>query len=83
LYELFNIQPERMVPWEAIVLVVDGESQSKCMMVDEIVGKTEVVIKNLGDRLKNLRGVTGGAIMGDGQIGLILDPEGIFELSEA
>lgn len=82
LYELFNIRPERMVPWEAIVLVVDGESQSKCMMVDEIIGKTEVVIKNLGERLKNLRGVSGGAIMGDGQIGLILDPEGIFDLSE-
>ena len=83
LYELFNIRPEKMVPWEAIVLVVDGESQSKCMMVDEIIGKTEVVIKNLGERLKNLRGVSGGAIMGDGQIGLILDPEGIFDLSEA
>lgn len=83
LYELFNIRPEKMIPWEAIVLVVDGESQSKCMMVDKIIGKTEVVIKNLGERLKNLRGVSGGAIMGDGQIGLILDPEGIFELSEA
>ena len=82
LYELFGIEPERRNPWEAIVVVVDGGERSKCLLVDQIIGKAEVVIKGLGEGLKELRGISGGAILGDGQIGLILDPEGLFELSE-
>jgi two-component system, chemotaxis family, sensor kinase CheA len=82
LHELFGIEPERRNPWEAIVVVVDGGDRSKCLLVDQIVGKAEVVIKGLGEGLKELKGISGGAILGDGQIGLILDPEGLFELSE-
>ncbi len=82
LYELFGIEPERRNPWEAIVVVIDGGDRSKCLLVDQILGKAEVVIKGLGEGLKELKGISGGAILGDGQIGLILDPEGLFELSE-
>ncbi len=82
LYDLFGIEPEQRNPWEAIVVVVDGGDRSKCLLVDQIIGKAEVVIKGLGEGLKELKGISGGAILGDGQIGLILDPEGLFELSE-
>lgn len=82
LYDLFGIEPSRKEPWEAIVVVVEVESRAKCLLVDEIIGKAEVVIKSLGAGLKNIKGVSGGAILGDGRIGLILDPEGVFELSE-
>ena len=82
LYDLFHIKPECRDPWEGIVAVVDGEGRSKCLLVDKIIGKAEVVIKSLGDGLKNIKGVSAGAILGDGNIGLILDPEGLFELSE-
>ena len=63
-------------------MVVEGENRSKCLLVDEVIGKAEVVIKSLGSGLKHIRGVSGGAILGDGRVGLILDPEGLFELSE-
>jgi two-component system, chemotaxis family, sensor kinase CheA len=82
LYELFNIAPEQVNPWESIVVVVEGEDRSKCLLVDKILGKAEVVIKSLGESLKSIKGVSGGAILGDGNIGLILDTEGLFELSE-
>ncbi|MBW2631883.1 MAG: chemotaxis protein CheA [Deltaproteobacteria bacterium] len=82
LHELFDIEPEHQDPWEAIMVVVEGENKSKCLLVDEIIGKEEVVIKSLGEGLKSARGVSGGAILGDGNVGLILDPEGLFELSE-
>ncbi len=82
LHELFGVASERKKPWETILMVVDSDSRSKCFMVDEILGKEEVVIKGLGEGLKATRGVSGGAILGDGNIGLILDPEGLFELSE-
>ena len=82
LYALFGIEPLKKDPWEAIVVVVEGENRAKCLLVDEIIGKAEVVIKSLGAGLKHIKGVSGGAILGDGRIGLILDPEGLFELSE-
>lgn len=82
LHELFGVASERKKPWETILMVVDSDNRSKCFMVDEILGKEEVVIKGLGEGLKATRGVSGGAILGDGNIGLILDPEGLFELSE-
>jgi two-component system chemotaxis sensor kinase CheA len=82
LYQLFGIEPEYKEPWEAIGVVVEGEDRSKCLLVDKIVGKAEVVIKSLGDGFKNIRGISGGAILGDGQVGLIIDPEGLFEFSE-
>lgn len=82
LYELFNIEPEHREPWDAIVVVVDSEKGSRCLMVDKIIGKAEVVVKSLGEGLKNVKGVAGGAILGNGRIGLIIDTEGLFELSE-
>ena len=43
------------------------------ILVDEIIGHQQVVIKNLGAEMGNLRGITGGAILGDGAAALILD----------
>jgi two-component system chemotaxis sensor kinase CheA len=82
LYELFGIEPEHREPWDAIAVVVEGEGHALCLLVDNIIGKAEVVIKSLGTDLKNIRGVSGGAILGDGRIGLILDTEGLFDLNE-
>ncbi len=82
LHELFGIECEHREPWEAIIAVIEAEDRSKCIMVDEIVGEEEVVIKSLGESLKDIKGISSGAILGDGNVGLILDPEGLFELSE-
>jgi len=82
LHKFFGIECEYESPWEAIIAVVEGEDRSKCIMVDEIIGEEEVVIKGLGESLKDIKGISSGAILGDGNVGLILDPEGLFELSE-
>jgi two-component system chemotaxis sensor kinase CheA len=80
LYQMLGVVPQRQDPWEALVVVVENEGQQRCLMVDELVGKQEVVIKTLGEKFKKVKGVAGGAIMGDGRVGLILDINGIFEL---
>ena len=51
------------------------------MLFDELLGKEEVVIKSIGETFKNIKGVAGGAILGDGRVGLILDILGIFQVS--
>ena len=43
------------------------------IIVDEIVGRQQVVIKKLGDELANVKGMSGGAILGDGCAAVILD----------
>jgi len=83
LYSLFGVKPEHEEPWDAIALVVEGNGRAKCLLVDKIIGKAEVVIKSLGEGFGKVRGIAGGAILGDGRVGLILDTEGIFALSEA
>jgi two-component system chemotaxis sensor kinase CheA len=82
LYNLFGVDPKHKDPWKAICVVVEGGDRSKCLLVDKIVGKAEVVIKSLGESFKNIKGISGGAILGDGQVGLIVDPEGLFDFSE-
>ena len=56
-------------------LLVVGESEGKlfCLLVDALLGKQEVVIKSLGPEFSQVRGLAGGAILGDGRVGLILD----------
>ena len=65
---------QAMQPWEGIVVIVEHSGRVSALLVDEMVSKQEVVIKNLGAFMQNLPGVAGGAILGDGSIALILDP---------
>ena len=80
LYRVLGAVPRKDQPWEALVVVVENEGRQKGLMVDDLVGKQEVVIKNLGETLKAVKGVAGATIMGDGRVGLILDVHGIFEI---
>ena len=66
--------------WEKLVVVVENQGERRCLLVDELIGQEEIVIKNLGGALKNIKGVAGGAIMGDGKISLILDIAGILDI---
>ena len=77
LYQLFGVEPGNTDPCESIVVVVENEGRLRALMVDELLGKEEVVIKNLGG-MSNIQGVAGGTILGDGRVGLILDLAGII-----
>jgi two-component system chemotaxis sensor kinase CheA len=80
LHRTLGIQPRQEQPWEALVVVVENEGRQKALMVDDLLGKQEVVIKNLGEHLKNVEAVAGATLLGDGRVGLILDIHGIFEM---
>jgi len=78
LYRRFQVAPRSENPREGVLLVAETEDSRFCLMVDELIGKQEVVIKSLGETFKQVTGIAGGAILGDGRVGLILDLEGIF-----
>ena len=61
------------LPWERLAVVVENQERKLCLLVDELLGQEEVVIKNLGGWLTDVKGIAGATIMGDGRVGLILD----------
>jgi two-component system chemotaxis sensor kinase CheA len=79
LYKLFNVPPTSTAPEEALVVIVQDNDRRCCLMVDELVGQQQVVIKSLADSLGSIKGISGGAILGDGSISLILDVPGLIE----
>lgn len=79
LHRRFGIAHDANHPWDGIVVIVEHSGKVSALLVDEMVSKQEVVIKNLGAFMQSLPGVAGGAILGDGNIALILDPGTLLE----
>lgn len=77
---IFDIKNNSGDPWESLIVTVEHDGQQMCLLIDELLGKEEVVIKSLGETFKDSKGIAGGAIMGDGRVGLILDMAGIWEI---
>ncbi|EMN02301.1 P2 response regulator binding domain protein [Leptospira noguchii str. 1993005606] len=63
------------------VVIVQYKGRKIGFMVDELVGKHETVIKSLEKNFRNIRGLTGASIMGDGTIIMVLDIPGIVEIA--
>ncbi len=58
---------------QGLIIVGESEGRQFCLLVDALAGKQEVVIKSLGPQFAHIQGLAGGAILGDGRVGLILD----------
>jgi two-component system, chemotaxis family, sensor kinase CheA len=78
LHRRFGLTPLSEDPRQGVLVVAEVEGQRFCLLVDELIGKQEVVIKSLGEVFAGVAGIAGGAIMGDGRVGLILDLEKLF-----
>ena len=67
-------------PTQGIVMVLEAGQDCRCVLVDALVGKQEVVIKSLGETFQNQQEFAGAAILGDGRVGLILDTTALVRL---
>jgi two-component system, chemotaxis family, sensor kinase CheA len=74
----FGVKPAFTDAKDGVLVLAEVESQRFCILVDEVIGKQEVVIKNLGETFRSVKGIAGGAILGDGRVGLILDLDRLF-----
>ncbi|MBF0634849.1 MAG: chemotaxis protein CheW, partial [Nitrospinae bacterium] len=68
-------------PCNGLVIIVESDEKVYGLMVDDLLGQQQVVIKNLGKRFKGLPGISGGTILGDGRVGLILDVSGVVAMN--
>jgi two-component system chemotaxis sensor kinase CheA len=76
----FNIRARSVDVGEAIIVVVEADGDARCLLVDQLIGKQEVVIKNLGETFQSNPNLAGAAILGDGRVGLILDVNALVKL---
>ncbi len=83
LNHVFEVENSCTEITDGIAVVVENEGRHRALLVDELLGKQEVVIKSLGGFLKDIKGLAGGTILGDGRVGLILDLAGLISASEA
>ena len=81
LHRLFDIAPKSEDPTEGLVVIVEYEGQQAALLVDELLGQQQVVIKSLETNFYKLEGVAGATILGDGKVALILDVAGLVLLS--
>ena len=65
---------------EGIIIVVESGDAMRGILVDELIGKQEVVIKSLGETFKDQNLLAGAAVLGDGAVGLILDVDTLVKL---
>ncbi len=82
LSHLFRIDGANDSLSETLLVVLESNSTRCCLQVDELLGQQQVVIKSLGDALGQVRGVSGGAILGDGRVAPILDVAALLAQAE-
>jgi two-component system chemotaxis sensor kinase CheA len=81
LHKFFKVQPDTTNLEEGIVVAIENESRVMCLFADELLGAQQVVVKAIPRYIKNIRGISGCTIMGDGKVSLIIDVSGLFDSS--
>ncbi len=83
-YPVLRIAERYQVPGacaedDAMLVMVTVEKKTICLLVDNLVGKQEIVVKPIPDYIKKVKGLSGCTQLGDGSIALILDAIGLIE----
>ena len=79
LHRVFSIPDATEDPTRGLLVVVEHDGQAAALLVDELLGQQQVVIKSLDTDFIKVRGIAGATILGDGRVALILDVAGIID----
>jgi two-component system chemotaxis sensor kinase CheA len=83
LHRLFRVAKAEEDPTRGLTVVVEHDSRRVALLVDELLGQQQFVIKSLDNNFQRVDGVAGATILGDGRVALILDVPGLVALSQA
>ncbi len=73
LYEIFNVKTAVENPEDGIIIVVSANNKRACLLIDEVIGNQQIVIKSLSEFIGKVDGVSGCTILGDGGVSFIID----------
>ena len=83
LCKIFDVPGAVLEPWKGLVVLVETASGNKLgIVVDELIGQQQVVIKSLLDNFTPVPGISGATILGNGRVALILDIEQLAGMTE-
>ena len=86
LHEMHGLTPDNHELEKGILVVLEARGANFCLLVDELLGQQQTVIKGLSSYVSkfggNIGGVSGCTIMGDGEVCLILDVQKILEMTQ-
>lgn len=83
IHEYYNVQTNVTTFAEGILIMVEQEDESICLFADKLLGQQQVVVKPLPDyirKVKNVKGLSGCTLLGDGSISLIIDVLGLINI---
>ena len=71
--QVLDIEPKEEEPESLTVVIVQKGENLAGLVVDNLIGQQEIVIKSLGKYMNNNKIISGATILGDGEVALILD----------
>lgn len=83
MHELYKVKTKVQNFEEGILVMLETENTAACVFADRLIGEQQVVVKSLPNYIKNIRdigGIAGCTLLGDGSISLIIDPVGLINL---
>ena len=83
LHRLFDIAADAEDASRGLVVIVEHQGRRLALLVDELLGQQQVVIKSLETHFRKVEGAVGATILGDGHPALILDVSGLVELAKS
>jgi two-component system, chemotaxis family, sensor kinase CheA len=78
LNKILDLSDDMPEPWESTLMCIENERGKYALLVDDLIGRQQVVIKTLGPALSKILELSGSAIMGTGEIALILNMEELY-----
>lgn len=73
LHRAFGVSDATTDPAQALIVLVESGSERMGLVVDELIGQQQVVIKSLEANADPVKGISGATILGDGKVSLILE----------
>jgi two-component system chemotaxis sensor kinase CheA len=83
LFDLFGIEPDSRRSEDGLLVVVEADGTRVGLLVDDLGAQQQVVIKSLEHNFKQVLGLSGATILGDGTVALILDVPGLIARAAA
>jgi two-component system chemotaxis sensor kinase CheA len=80
-HRLFNVAGNVTDPCDGLVVIVEHQGRKYGIVVDELIGQLQVVMKSLEANYERVDGVSGATILGDGRIAMIVDIAGLIRLA--
>ena len=81
LHSVLAIEAAETDPTQGLLVIVEDHDTKFALLVDDLMGQQQAVIKNLEANFRKVEGIAGATILGDGRVALILDVVGLKHLA--